>query len=108
MNKKITFRSMDYSQAIEEHVLNKAEKFDKFFKREPLPVDIEIVLEAHREKHYFKVEIIVHSKNYHLVAHSEGDDMYVMIDEAVHKMVREIAHKKEMMGHDITSHHLVE
>jgi ribosome-associated translation inhibitor RaiA len=48
----------------------------------------------------------VKSKNYNLVAHAEGSDMYAMIDEAMHTMVREIAHKKEVMGHDITSHHL--
>ncbi|MBV8661108.1 MAG: ribosome-associated translation inhibitor RaiA [Candidatus Dependentiae bacterium] len=106
MYKKITFRSMDHSDAIEKHVLDKAEKLDKFFKREPAPVDIEIILEAHREKHYFKAEVIVTSKNYHLVAHSEGSDMYAMIDDAMHKMIREIANKKEEMGHDISSHHI--
>jgi ribosomal subunit interface protein len=106
MHKKITFRSMDHSDAIEQHVLDKAEKLDKFFKREPLPIDIEIVLEAHHDKHFYKAAVIVKSKNYNLVAHAEGSDMYAMIDEAMHTMVREIAHKKEVMGHDITSHHL--
>ncbi len=106
MHKKITFRSMDHSDALEKHVLEKSEKLDNFFKREPLPIDIEIVLQAHRAKHYFNADIIVKSKNYHLVAHVESSDMYVAIDEVVHKMVREIAHKKEKMGHDLTSNHL--
>ena len=106
MHKKITLRSIDRSDALEQHILKKAEKLDKFFKREPLPVDIEIILESRRQRHHFQAEIVVKSKNYHLVAKSEGSEMYAMIDDAIHKIVREIAHKKEEMGHDITSHHL--
>jgi len=106
MHKKITFRAMDHSDAIEQHVLHKAEKLDKFFKREPLPITIEIILDAHYEHHFFNAEIIVNSKNYHLVVCTQGSDMYAMIDEAIHKMIRSIAHKKEEMSHDLTSHHL--
>jgi ribosome-associated translation inhibitor RaiA len=40
MHKKITFRSMDHSDAIEQHVLDKAEKLDKFFKRELIMINI--------------------------------------------------------------------
>ena len=106
MHKKITFRSFDHSDAIEQYVLAKSEKLDKFFKREPLPIAIEIILESHREKHYVNVEIIVKSKNYNCIAHAQGSDMYAMIDQAVHIMIGEISRKKEKMGHDITSHHL--
>jgi ribosomal subunit interface protein len=104
MYKKITFRSVDHSQALKEHIVQKAEKLDKFFKREPLPIDIEIVLDGHYEKHLYEAEVIIRSKNYHLIAHSQGSDMYSIIDEVINKMAREIAHKKEEMGHDIHYH----
>lgn len=101
MQKKITFRSMDHSDAIENHAYEKLAKLDKFFKREPSPIIIEMVLEAHREQHYFIAELKVNSTHYDLVSKTEGNDMYSMIDEAVHKMVKEISRKKEKMVHDL-------
>jgi len=103
MHKRITFRSMAHSDAIEKHVLKKIAKVDRFFKREPEPISMEIILEPHREKHFFKVEFLVNSHNYHIVIKTEGMDMYAMIDEAISKMVKDIARKKEKMGHDL--HH---
>ncbi len=101
MHKRITFRSMDHSDAIEKYIHKKVEKIDKFFKREPLPLHIDIILEAHRERHYFKVEFKVNSYNYHIVVNTEGMDMYHMIDEAVTKMIKEITRRKEKLGHSL-------
>lgn len=100
MQKNITFRSMDHSDAIEKHAQDKLAKLDKFFKREPSPIIIDLVLEAHRESHYFIAELRVKSTHYDLIARTEGNDMYSMIDEAVHKMVKEISRKKERLVHD--------
>lgn len=107
MYKKITFRSMDYSEAFEEHVLTKATKLDKFFKREPQPINIEIIFQAHTGKHYYTAEIIIKSKNYNLVAALEGQDLYRMIDQLIDKIVRNIAHRKEEMGHAVKVDHLL-
>ena len=103
MQKKITFRSMDHSDAIERYAFEKIAKLDKFFKREPSPIVINIVLEAHRVHHYFIAELKVKSLHYDFVARAEGSDMYSMIDDTVHKMVKDISRKKEKLVHQ--SHH---
>lgn len=101
MHKRITFRSMSHSVAIEQYIQKKFEKIEKFFKREPQPIYIDIILEPHREKHFFKVELKISSVHYHFVVHTEGNDMYLMIDEAMHKMTKDIVRKKEKMGHEL-------
>lgn len=101
MHKRIMFRSMDRSDAIEKYMYKNLQKLDKFFKREPLPINIEMILQAHGEQHYFNVELKVNSTNYHLVVKTEGNDMYAMIDEAVHIMIKDITRKKEKMGHGL-------
>lgn len=100
MHKRITFRYMGRSDAIEKYVYKKIEKIDKFLKREPLPIFIDIVLESHREDDFFKVEFKIHSFHYHINVLTQGADMYAMIDEAVHKMAKDIIRKKEKMGHE--------
>ena len=101
MHKRIMFRFMDHSDAIEKYIQKKIEKVDKFFKREPLPIKIDMVLEAHREKDFFKVEFRVNSYHYHITAQTEGHDMYAMIDEAVHKMIKDITRRKDKLGHEL-------
>ncbi len=91
---------MAHSDAIESYIYSKIEKLKKFFKREPNPIYIDIVLEPHREKNFFKVEFKLHSFHYHIVIKTEGFDMYTIIDEAVYKMIKEIIRKKDKMGHE--------
>jgi ribosomal subunit interface protein len=101
MHKRIIFRSMAYSDAIEKYIYKKIEKIYKFFKREPLPVNIDIMLEPHREKDYFKVEFKINSVRYHIAVQAKGLDMYAVIDEALNRIVKEITKKKEKMGHNL-------
>ena len=69
MQTKITFRSMDHSDAIERYAREKMEKLHKFFKKEnPDSVFFTMTLEAHREHHYFIAELKVKSAQYDLIA----------------------------------------
>ena len=101
MHKRITFRSMDRSNAIEKYIYDKIQKLDKFFKREPLAAKIEMIVQNHHEKDYFNVELKVNSSNYHIVVRTEGHDMHAMIDEAVCIMIKDITRKKEKMGYGL-------
>ena len=96
MNIKITFRSMDHSDAIERYVREKIEKLYKFFKRENSDsIFISFTLEGHRTHHYFIAELKVKSAQYDLIAKKEGPEMYVMIDNVVNIMDKEISREKE-------------
>lgn len=96
MQTKITFRSMDHSDAVERYARKKIEKIHKFFKKEnPDSVFLSMTLEAHREHHYFIAEFKVKSPQYDLIAKKEGGEMYPMIDLVVSTMEKEIRHAKE-------------
>ncbi len=92
---------MEHCDAIEKYIHKRIEKLDKFFKREPLPVYIDLILQAHREHDFFKVELKVNSAHYHIMVQSEGFDMHAMIDEAVLRMIKDITKKKERYGHEL-------
>ena len=85
---------MDHSDAIEKYVRVEIAKFDQLFNREGGPTTVEVVLEAHHEKHYFIAEFIVNSSNYHAVTRAQGADMYTMINDAAHKMKEELMKQK--------------
>ncbi|MBP6870206.1 ribosome-associated translation inhibitor RaiA [Candidatus Babeliales bacterium] len=101
MHKRITFRSMARSEAIEKYIQKRIEKITKFFKREPQPIFMDVVLEPHREKHFFKVEFKVNTSHYNFIVQTEGLDMYMMIDNAISKMIKDITRRKERLGHDL-------
>jgi len=86
---------MDHSDAIEKYIHKKLEKLDKFFKRDVQPVFIEMTLQGHREKHCCNVAFKINSIEYHNCIHMQGQDIYAMIDEALIKMIKDMARKKE-------------
>jgi len=97
MNIKITFRSMDHSDAIEQYIHDEIEKFSPLLERENSPVNVSVVLEPHSTKHYFIAEFIVDSPDYHAVSNAEGHDMYTAINDAAHKMTEELGKQKGKM-----------
>ena len=101
MHKKILFRCMDHSDAIEKYIYKKIEKIDKFFKREPSPIYIDMILQSHKRKELVQVEFRVHSAHYNIIIRTEGYDIYAMIDEAVHRMIKDMTRRKDKMGHPL-------
>lgn len=99
MHKRIMFRCMAHSDAIEKYISNKLSKLDKFFKRNSSQASIDIVLESHCHKHWYKVACTINSQQYHKTIHRQGMDMYMMIDQAIHKIIKDITRKKEQVGH---------
>ena len=97
MHRKITVRSMEHSDLIEQDINKKLDKIDKFFKHEQGPVNIEVIIETHPVKHYCIVEIKIESRQYNLVARAEGIVMRDVIDEVGHKIEKDIARAKEKL-----------
>ncbi len=95
MNIRIAFRHMDHSDSIEAYVKKELEKMYKFLQHEDDLVTIDVVLDAARVHHHHHVEIRLNSKHYHLVASTEGADLYEQIVQAVKNMVHEIKKQKE-------------
>ena len=85
---------MDSSPVIEEYVKRHMEKVTKFLKKEPSPIDLEVVLDASFKHHHHRAEIILKSPNYDLVSHYECPEMYPSIEKAIEKMAQEISKAK--------------
>ena len=95
MNIKISFRGMDHSDSAENYVKKALEdKVFKLLEKEPEPIKIEVLLEAHRAYTHHKVEIRMHSKHNHFMVEHEGDDLYVEIVHVIKVLAQDIKKSK--------------
>jgi ribosomal subunit interface protein len=95
MNKRITFRHMEPTPVIEEFAQKHLERLDKLLENERTPIYIDLVLEAFPNHAHQRVELLVKTPHYDLVAHHEGPEMYQEIDRVVDIMMRELRKAKE-------------
>ncbi|MCF7899909.1 HPF/RaiA family ribosome-associated protein [Candidatus Babeliales bacterium] len=94
MNIQISFRGMDHSDLAENYVHLALEKVAKYLEKEPDPITIEVLLEAHRVHAHHKVEIRIHSKHNHFIIKHEGEDLYYEIDHVIKVLIEEIKKNK--------------
>lgn len=90
MNIRISFRGMEHSDALTTYTNEALEKVFKFIEREPEPIQVDVILEAHRQHHHHKVEIRMSSKHYHFLLAHEGPDIYQEIDHVVKVLIEDI------------------
>ena len=92
---KITFRGMEHSEATKEYVEGGLGRVERLLSKEQPPIHLEIILEAGRTHHHHRVELILKSPHFDLVAHDESPELYASIDAAVHKLFSEVSKAKE-------------
>lgn len=90
MNVHFTFRHMEATEAIKEHITKKVEKFAKFV---TYPLDVHVRLSV--EKPYHTSEITVHAERQEMVAIATTDDLYEAIDLSVHKIESQLKKERE-------------
>jgi ribosomal subunit interface protein len=95
MNKKITFRDMESTVLLEEHVHEQLAKVERFLLSERSPINIEVLLTAHKQHAHHEVEVRLHCPDYHFRAHAEGNDMYMVINEAIDRLYTELRRAKK-------------
>ena len=101
MEKQITFRSMEHSGGLENHALSRLAKIEHFLDlSENTPVTIHMIITGGFVHAHHKVELLVKTPHYDLVAHEESKDAYQAITDVVHKMFAELTRAKEKMIHD--------
>jgi len=91
-----TFRDIDATDGLKEHVLMKLEKIDKFLIK---PISAHTVLCMDGSQH--KAEISILDNGIRYVGIEKTNDMYLSIDHAVEKIVSQLKKKKEK----IKDHH---
>lgn len=107
MNIKITFQNMPHSDPLETHTKQKLEKILDILdsSEEQRPFNIEVWLKAHKVHPHHVAEMHLKTKNFDLMAHDEGPDLYVAVDNTIDRMVKLIKKEKEKM---IDRHHKIE
>ena len=99
MKRTITFRNMDHSDPLEQHAHQKLDKIEELLRQEQFetPFFIELCLTSNKPHPHHKAELRLRTANLRLEAHDEGPEMYVMLDNAVDKMVILIKKEKEKL-----------
>lgn len=95
MNKRITFRGMDHSEAMENYVNEQLHKIEAFLENERDPRSLDIVLASGKIHAHHLVEFRLKTPHYDLVASHEGPHMYQEIDHVIDTMYHEILKAKE-------------
>lgn len=85
---------MESTPVLEEFAQKHLEKVAKILENEPTPIYIDLTLEAKPTHAHHRVEMIVKTPHYDLVAHHEGPEMYQEIDHVVDTMIRELRKAK--------------
>lgn len=102
MNIRISFRNMEHSDALATYTNEALQKIFKFIEKEPEPMHIDVILEAHRQHHHHKVEIRMSSKHYHFLLSHEGPDIYQEIDHVIKVLIEDI---KKTKGKNLDKRH---
>lgn len=95
MNIRIAFRHMEPTQALEAHAHKELAKLEKLINTDRTPIFIDFILEEHKLRGDNRVELRVNLPDGHLMAHAEGNDMYLIMSQVVDKMVAELRKEKE-------------
>lgn len=99
MNRRIMFRHMKHSDAIEQHALQQLKKIENFLENEPSPCSIDLVMEPSKIREHPKVELRIKTPHYDLITHyeQEGMDFYQVLDHVIDVMYRLLHEEKQKL-----------
>lgn len=99
MNVTVTFRHLQATDAIKNHVEDKLSKFKKYLIR---PIEAHVILSVEKFRH--QCEVTLAARDFRAMALEVSDDLYTSIDQAVHKLERQVKKHKEIVKEH--KHHL--
>ena len=92
MHVSITFRHLEATEALKNHVEEKMEKLNKFLVH---PTECHVILCVEKFRH--QCEVTLKGGQLHLTALATDENMYASIDLAAHKLENQIRKHKEIM-----------
>lgn len=97
MKIKITFHNMPHSDPMESHAREKLQKISELLQSQAdsTPFNIELWLKANKLHPHHAVELHVKTPVFDCNAHDEGTDMYVALDNAIDKVIRQLMKEKD-------------
>lgn len=98
METNFTFRNLEASEALKQHTVEKLKKLDKYLVK---PTMTHVIFNTERFNHI--VEITITANGMQHVSHEKSENMYTSIDNAIHKLERQLKKYKERLK----SHHKI-
>lgn len=99
MKMTVTFRHLQTTEAIKQHVEDKLEKFKKYLIK---PIEAHVILSV--EKFRQQCEVTLMARDFRATAMDTSDDLYTSIDRTMHKIERQLKKHKEIVKEH--KHHL--
>ncbi len=99
MDIKITFQSMDHSDPIEKHAIEKLAKIEEMLQGSEwrTPMFMELWLKANKQHVHHRAELHLKTPQFDLNSHCEDPDMYVSINSVIDKMVTLVKKEKSLL-----------
>lgn len=97
MNKKINFRGLDHSEALDNHIHQQLEKVEALLENEPTPITIDVTVEYHDTHAHNKVIAHVSTPHFKCHADHEGPDVYAEINEVIDRLYTQLKTQKEKL-----------
>src|SRR5579872_5638596 len=96
MHKRITFRHMDKTEAMENYANEQLRKIEEFLSHEPTPVYLDLVFEPSKVREHHKIELRVKSPNFDAYStyEYEGTGFYDVLDRVIDVMYQELQEQK--------------
>ncbi len=91
MKLKISYKHMKHSEAIDERIREKSEKFEKYYQGH---ISMQWVCWVQDNEHWTMCKL--HGPKFDFYAKASADNMYKALDFAVEKLERQIDRQKEM------------
>lgn len=100
--KRITFRHMEHSAAMEQHANQQLAKIEEFLSNEPTPIYIDLIFEPSHVHEHHKVELRVKTPHYELYStyEKQGMNFYEVLDHVIDVMYRELHEQKKRLKKD--------
>lgn len=95
IKKTFTFRHMETSPVLEQHINEQLHKIEEFLSHERPPVYLHLTMEANKLRAHNKVEIQIESGSYDVFVHRVGQDLYRTLDEVLDRAYKELHKQKE-------------
>jgi len=98
MDKRVTFKGIEHSDAVENYASDQLSKVVEFLSNERTPVYIDLMFRPSKLRAHHSVVLRVKSPNYTIISSYEGTDFYDTVDRVIDVMYHELHEHKRRLG----------
>ena len=100
MDKRVTFKGIEHSDAVENYASDQLSKVIEFLSNERSPVYIDLMFRPSKLRAHHFVQLRVKSPNYDIISSYEGTDFYDTVDRVIDVMYHELRERKKRLCDD--------